>query len=149
MGEGKGKECWGTARHQYTSAIKCGSVVRLGSSLNAGVKRCAYAMCASKNLSAAFTVNWIIFGELGEEKGGASDSIYVYVYAIFYAFVCLSLLKCVRKYDDTRRQYSLLAFLPVYPAGGGSDIRGYISYRDMCNVCKTYLNLTLCVLLWL
>lgn len=37
--------------------LSVAAFVRMGSSLNAGVKRCAYAMCASTNLSAAFTVN--------------------------------------------------------------------------------------------
>lgn len=52
-----------------------------------------------------------------------SDSICVYVHAIFYAFVCLSLLKCVRKYDDSDNTLSIR----VYPAGRESDVAGCIS----------------------
>lgn len=51
--------------------------------------------------------------------------MYVYVHAIFYAFVCLSLLKCVRKYDDTEADNTLS--IRVYPAGRESDVAGCIS----------------------
>lgn len=57
----------------------------------------------------------------------------MYVHAIFYAFVCLSLLKCVRKYDDSEADNTL-------SLGYTLQVER-VMLQGVLAACKVFLNL--------